>query len=262
MRSRGDVRDRVLSPTPPAWLTARPIAHRGWHDAARGRIENTLGAARAAIGRGFAIECDVQLTRDGEAIVFHDATLDRLTLASGPIRARSVAELQAVRFKACAEAMPTLAQLLSAIDGAVPLICEIKSHFDGDFRLADRAAALAASYAGPIALKSFDPAPIAHLRAQGVAPPLGIVAEANYDDPYFAELSPAQKQTCSAFLHYPETRPDFLSWSVEDLPHPTPALLRALKAIPVMVWTVRTPEQKRRAKLWADQIVFEGEPGL
>ena len=64
--------------TAPAWLTARPIAHRGLHDRDGGIIENTLSAAEAAITHGFAIECDVQDTADGEALVFHDKTLDRL----------------------------------------------------------------------------------------------------------------------------------------------------------------------------------------
>ena len=98
---------------------------------------------------------------------------------------------------------------------------------------------------------------IAQLRASGLANPLGIVAEASYEGDYWRELRADQKQDCAAFLHYPRTRPDFLSWHVDDLPHPTPALLRALAALPVMVWTVRTAEQKRRARLWADQIVFE-----
>ena len=121
-------------------------------------------------------------------------------------------------------------------------------------------AALARAYGGPIALKSFDPAPIAHLRAayDGVAP-LGIVAEASYAGRYWRNLSQAQRQSCAAFLHHPETRPDFLSWSVEDLPHPTPFLLRRLTNLPVMTWTVRTAEQKRLAAQWADQIVFEGD---
>ena len=63
----------------PEWLVARPIAHRGLHDPAAGLIENTLAAADAAIAGGYAIECDVQDTADGEAVVFHDFTLDRLT---------------------------------------------------------------------------------------------------------------------------------------------------------------------------------------
>ncbi len=242
----------------PGWLIARPIVHRGLHDASKGRIENTLAAADAAIAAGYAIECDVRLSNDGEAMVFHDATLDRLTETSGPLEARSANELAGVRFKATPDRMPTLPELLARIAGRTPLICEIKSGFDGDTRLADRVAAVAGEYAGPLALKSFDPEVIAHLRARGVANPLGIVAEASYQGEYWRELRPEQKQECAAFLHYPRTRPDFLSWNVDDLPHPTPALLRALTTAPVMAWTVRDGEQRRRARLWADQIVFEG----
>ncbi len=249
-----------MSGKAPAWLTARPIAHRGLHDAAKGLVENTLGAAEAAIGRAYAIECDVQLSRDGEAVVFHDETLDRLTRANGALIDSTVAEIQAARFRDSEERVPTFAQLLERIAGRTPLICEIKSRFDGDMRLAERVAALARAYQGPIALKSFDPAPIAHLRARhdGIGP-LGMVAEASYDGQYWRALSAAQKEICGAFLHYSETRPDFLSWNVDDLPHSTPFLLRELKRLPVMAWTVRTPEQRKAAVRWADQIVFEGE---
>lgn len=244
----------------PDWLTARPIAHRGLHNASAGVVENTRGAATAAIAGGYAIECDIQLTGDGEAIVFHDETLDRLTHASGPVATRRVVEIEEVRFKGCGESIPTLRELLALIGGRVPLICEIKSHFDGDRRLADRAADVAADYSGPLAFKSFDPDVIAHLRATSTPRPLGIVAEASYEDPYFHELSDAQKRDCGAFLHFSRTRPDFLSWHVNDLPHATPALLRELRGLPVMVWTVRTPEQKALAREFADQVVFEGTP--
>jgi glycerophosphoryl diester phosphodiesterase len=249
-----------LSAGVPGWLTARPIAHRGLHDAAAGRVENTLAAAEAAIARAFAIECDAQLTADGEAVVFHDATLDRLMQAQGAVAERTVAELQALRFKSSSEAILTLPEFLTRIAGRVPLILEIKSHFNGDMRLTDRTRAVAASYSGPLALKSFDPAVIAHLRALDPVWPLGMIAEASYEGDYWRDLSSGQRQSCTAFLHYPETRPDFLSWNVDDLPHLTPALLRAVASLPVMAWTVRTPEQKRRAKLWADQIVFDGAP--
>ena len=242
------------------WLVARPIAHRGLHDRSREIVENSLSAARAALARGFAIECDVQLTRDGEAVVFHDATLERLTGASGAIAERTLAELSAVRLAGGADAIPTLSQLLTLIGGAVPLVCEIKGGFYGDLRLADRVAEVAATYAGPLAIKSFDPAPIAHLRARGTPRPLGIVAEASYDDPYFDAMSVEQKRDCAAFQHIEDTQPDFLSWRVNDLPHSTPTLIRALGRRPVMAWTVRTPAQKQLARAYVDQIVFEGEP--
>ena len=244
----------------PDWLTARPIAHRGLHDVTQGRIENSRAAARAAMARGFAIECDVELSADGEAFVFHDSKLDRLTESRGPVSECSAHELRATPLTFGAETIPTFAEFLAVIGGAVPLICEIKSHFDGDFRLARRVLALAADYDGPLAFKSFDPDVIAGLRRAEAPRPLGIVAEASYDDPYFDEMSAAQKQSAAAFLHVRETRPDFLSWSVEDLPHAAPTLFRALSGRPVVTWTVRSAAQKRTAKAYADQIVFEGEP--
>ena len=243
----------------PTWLIARPIAHRGLHDERRGIVENTLDAAEAAIRRGFAIECDVQLSADGEAIVFHDETLDRLTTASGAVKERRAAALAAVPFKIGRAKIPRLRDLLAKVSGRTPIICEIKSEFDGDTRLADAIVALAVSYPGPLAIKSFDPFVIAHLRRLSRnPPPLGIVAEASYDGDYWRALSPAQKSECANFLHYQATRPDFLSFCVDDLPHPTPFLLRTLRTTPVLAWTVRNAEQRRRATAWADQSVFEG----
>ncbi len=242
------------------WLTARPIAHRGLHDASRGKVENTLGAATAAAVAGFAVECDARLSADGEAVVFHDKTLERLTHGGGALAARTVAELRELRFRSCSERIPTLSELLATLLGGAPLICEIKSAFDGDTRLADRVAEIAADYAGPLALKSFDPEIITHLRARGVANPLGIVAEASYEGEDWRDLTVEQRRECAAFLHYPRTRPDFLSWRVDDLPHPTPSLLRALTDMPVLAWTTRTDEHRRVARTWADQIIFEGSP--
>ena len=238
------------------WLVARPIAHRGWHGPQR--PENSLAAARAAAEAGFSVECDVVLSADGEAMVFHDATLERLTGAAGPVGLRSARELSALTLSGTPERIPAFAELLAALAGRVSLICEIKSGFDGDVRLAERAAALAADYAGPLAFKSFDPAVIAHLRAAGTPRPLGIVAEASYDDPYFAAMSPAQKRDAAAFGHLDRTAPDFLSWSVNDLPHAAPALFRGLAQKPVMAWTVRSPAQWALVRRYADQGVFEG----
>jgi glycerophosphoryl diester phosphodiesterase len=250
----------------PPWLMANPVAHRGLHDARRGVIENTLGAAEEAAASGNAIECDVQASADGEAFVFHDDALDRLTLSNGPLFQKTAAEIRTVRFKEGSERIPTLVELLQRIASRTPVICEIKSTFDGDMRLAARVAQVAADYSGPLALKSFDPAIIAHFRKDASPPgpsgspcPLGIVAEARYDGEYWRGLSAEQKTDFANFLHYPHTRPDFLSYCVDDLPNAIPFLLRTLSATPVMVWTVRTPAQRRLAAQWADQIVFEGE---
>lgn len=242
-----------------AWLTARPIAHRGLHDAAAGVIENSLGAAQAAIAGSFAIECDVQLTADGEAVVFHDFVLDRLTAQSGRVDARKAAELAAIGLKGSQDRIPTLTAFLDAIGGRTPLVIEVKSAFDGDLRLAKRTAEIVASRKDqPIVLKSFDPVIVAALRelAPGVA--RGIVAMNAYDYGDYDRLSTGQKHALANLLHFETSRPDFLSWKVADLPCAAPFLCRKALGLPLMSWTVRTSEDRARAAEHADQMVFEG----
>lgn len=250
------------APVRPGWLTARPIAHRGLHRRAEGRIENTPTAALEAIAGGYAIECDVQLTKDGEAVVFHDFTLDRLTTASGAVADRTAAELAQIAYKECADRILPLAEFLALIDARTPLICEIKSRFDGDLRLTERTAQIVAAYAGPVALKSFDPDIVAHLNKEGARlgvadRPRGIVAEASYDHGDYAALPPERRRAMAGLLHWSDTEPDFLSYHVNDMPNAASFFPRRLGA-PVMCWTVRTPAQVEIARRWADQMVFEG----
>src|SRR5262245_3010555 len=143
-----------------SWLIARPVAHRGLHDAAAGVIENTPSAVSAAVSAGYAIEVDLQITADGEAMVHHDAALGRLTEGDARLDTMSAADLKRVPFKGTADRMLTLADLLDLVGGRVGLILELKSRFDRDLRLARRAAEVVRSYAGPLAAMSFDPHPI------------------------------------------------------------------------------------------------------
>src|ERR1043165_4637645 len=88
----------------PKWLIARPVAHCGLHDAAAGVIENTASAFKAAIAGGYAIETDVQISADGEAMVHHDFALGRLTLGSRLLAAMTAAWRKRSRqaFRSCA----------------------------------------------------------------------------------------------------------------------------------------------------------------
>src|SRR5438105_551651 len=122
------------------WLTARPIAHRGLHDAAGGIIENTVSAFNAAIVGGFGIETDLQISRDGEAMVHHDFALGRLTHGSRRLAAMTAAGLKEVPFKATSDRIMTLDELCEFVAGRTPLAIELKSRFDGDQRLVTRAA--------------------------------------------------------------------------------------------------------------------------
>jgi glycerophosphoryl diester phosphodiesterase len=245
--------------TAPDWLVARPIAHRGLHDAAKGILENTISAAEAAIARGFPIECDVQLTADGDAVVFHDFTLDRLTNETGAVSERTSAALSEVAIVgSAADRIPTLAAFLGRVGGRVPLVIEIKSRFDGDMRLADRTCEVLRRYRGPFCLKSFDPAVVARVRAVAPGAVRGIVAESTYAHPSYDALSPEQKHALANLLHFEESRPHFLSWHVRDLPAAPPYLARLLGRLPVMAWTVRDADDRARADRHADQMVFEG----
>jgi len=241
----------------PSWLMARPIAHRGLHDETAARVENSLSAARAAIAQNYAIECDIQLSSDGEVIVFHDVVLDRLTLAKGRLDQWSRADLSKVAFRHGSETIPALVELLAVVAGKVPLIVELKSLFNGDTRLADAALACVASYTGPFAFKSFDPDLLRRLRACNASQPLGLVAEAVYAPDEWPELTPERRAGLLAWEFFPDIRPDFLSWHVNDLPHAVPRLCRDGLGMPVMSWTVRTKAQKDLAARYADQIVFE-----
>src|SRR3954452_14189924 len=140
----------------PDWLTARPVAHRGLHTLARGIVENMPGAAQAAVDSRFAIECDIQLSADGEAMVHHDDALGRLTGGSGKLVDMTAAELKAVAFKDTPERMMSLSDLCALVAGRVPLVVEVKSHFDGDRRLVARMAQVLSLYSGPVVGMSFD----------------------------------------------------------------------------------------------------------
>ena len=241
----------------PDWLTARPIAHRGLHAREDGIIENSLQSAEAAIAKGFAIELDVQNTADGDAVVFHDFALERLTGESGEVQARTAAELSSLTLTGASDRIPVFTDYLAHIAGRTPLVVEIKSRFDGDLRLTERVIAILGGYSGPYAIKSFDPVIVAALRTRAPQVPRGIVAQGAYDYAEWSDRPEAAKFALANLLHVGETDPDFLSWRVGDLPHACAALFRHFGR-PVMTWTVRTEEDRRRAAAHADQMVFEG----
>jgi glycerophosphoryl diester phosphodiesterase len=242
----------------PGWLTARQVAHRGLHDRARGIIENMPGAALAAIDGNFGIECDIQLTADGEAMVHHDDALGRLTEGSGALLGKTSNELRAVSFRDTPERMMSLGDLCALVGGRVPIVIEVKSHFDGDRTLVRRMAEVLASYAGPVAAMSFDPDQVKALREAMPELPRGIVAQRVYTEADWPEATAAQRKDMLHLKHAFETRPHFVAYWVNDLPAPAPWIARHVLGLPLLTWTVRTPQQRERAARHADQIIFEG----
>ncbi|MGB6534958.1 MAG: glycerophosphodiester phosphodiesterase family protein [Xanthobacteraceae bacterium] len=240
------------------WLTARPIAHRGLHDAEHGVVENTAGAVRAAIALNYGIEVDVQVSSDGEAMVHHDAELGRLTDGEGRLDAFTAAALKRVAFRNSSERMMTLGDLCDLVGGAVTMLVELKSRFDGDGRLPGRVAAVLDSYRGPVAAMSFDPRQLAGVRQKSPRLVRGILAAKYRPHPYW-DLMPAWMRHGMGYLLTAfACAPQFVAYAVADLPALAPLAARQVFSLPLLTWAVRTEAERRTAERWADQMIFEG----
>lgn len=240
----------------PAWLTARPIAHRGLHDWKAGVVENTLGACAAAIEKNYAIECDLQITRDGEAVLFHDDSLDRVMEEQGQVREFTVAELKRMRFRHTDERIPALAELLALAAGKAPLVIEVKPPWNGDMALTLRTLDVLAAYDGPHCLMSFDPDVVETVRNRSPGTVRGFISDRGFD-PYYNRLPVWRRNELRSLDCLPRMQPHFLSVDVGELPWAPVEALRAA-GMPVICWTVRSVEQAVIARRHADQITFEG----
>lgn len=238
------------------WLTARPIAHRGLHDAPRGIIENTASAATAAVDGNYGIEVDLQITIDGEAMVHHDDGLGRLTEGQGRLDQMTAAELMRVHFRQTDDRMLRLVDLCDLVGGRTPLLLELKSRFDGNPRLPQRVADVLDGYRGPVAVMSFDPEQMCMMRKAAPRLTRGLTAQ------HWSHRREPQDENSAGGLSYLSNslrmRPQFIAYAVKDLPAAAPLLARYVLGLPLLTWTVRSEDERARAQRWADQIVFEG----
>ncbi len=243
----------------PAFL-GPAIAHRGLHDVARPdlRPENSAAACRAAVEAGYGVEIDVQISADGEAMVFHDDALDRLARGhAGPVRARVSDELRRMKLMDGPHTIPTLAEVLEIV--TTPLLIEIKrQHMEvGVGPLESRVAALLDRARGPVAVMSYDPRAIAWFRdnAPGVA--RGLVSDAYDDGEALARFDAETRARLARMEDFDPLGCDFVSYDARDLPSPACAALRA-RGVPVLCWTIRSPEEEAEARRHADNVTFEG----
>lgn len=228
------------------WLTARPIAHRGYHDLSSGRPENSLAAFEAAIAAHYAIECDVHPTADGVPVVFHDLKLKRLTGDPRSIRNVAASELGSLRLAGTPEWIPTLDELLALVEGRVPLFIELKHRAGRDGTLTWDVVERLRHYAGPAAVMSFSATQLAEVRTANAQLPRGLVAR--------GRIGRAIRNLRTAL----RLNVDFVSYRAGDLPSLAPLITHRLYAIPLICWTVRSPKEMERARRWTDQVTFEG----
>lgn len=239
--------ERPIRPPRAAWLRGVTYAHRGLHG--QGRAENSLGAFAAAIEGGLGIECDVQRTADGRAVVFHDWELDRLTGATGPVAARTVAELTRVSLRGTTETIATLRDLLTLVAGRAPVLIELKSRRDRPVSPLCRAVLRdLEGYRGPHAVMSFDPRASHWFAGHSPETVRGLVVSESNARTFGAAL----KRRLALW----RSRADFLAYDVRDLPSRFAAAQRS-RGLPVLTWTVATPALRQRAVAHADGWIAE-----
>jgi glycerophosphoryl diester phosphodiesterase len=230
----------------PAWLTAKPYAHRGLHGA--GRTENSLAAFEAAIAAGFGIELDVQASRDGVAMVFHDRELGRLTEAHGPVSDFRADQLRRVKLNGMEETIPGLAETLARIASRAPVLVEMKSPDRKIAPLCRSVLKTLEAYPGPAAIMSFNPA-IGHwFAAHAPHVTRGLVVAEQGKKGFRGRLERR--------LSMWRARPDFLACDIRDLPSRFASAARA-RGLAVLTWTVRSPFDREAAAVYADQIIHE-----
>ncbi|WP_420384205.1 glycerophosphodiester phosphodiesterase family protein [Novosphingobium sp.] len=246
--------DRWLAPVPRAgrcdWLTTPVYAHRGFHDAASGRIENSPGAFAAAIAAGLGIECDVQRSRDGQAVVFHDEDLSRLTGKPGRVADETAASLAQVVLTGSADTIPLLATLLAQIAGRVPLLIEVKIARAGRVQPLCLAVNRALEgYGGQVAVMSFDPRVCSWFHHYSPHVVRGLV------------MTEASWRTLGAkarrHLALWRARPDFMAYDIGDIGGAFPVAQRR-RGMPLLTWTVDNMEKAARAGAKADAPIAEG----
>ncbi len=247
---------------------SRPIAHRGLHDRKNGIIENSQTAFGQAITAGYGIECDLQLSGDGEPMVFHDQDLERLTGQSGRVCHLSAGQLMHIPLKDSKneDCPQKFSQLLEQVAGAVPLVVEIKNQTHektgktnraANFKLARAAVELARDYEGALVFKSFFPGILRDLHRAGFKGKVGIiVTRIPRDSNWFRQTNFLQRFIIHNLLHYPASGFDFISCDCRTLDLPAVRLLRS-RGFKVMTWTVSHEKTELDVRPHADQIVFE-----
>lgn len=243
-----------------AWaaLFGAPAAHRGLWNRDKERPENSLAAFEAAADAGYGMELDVQLSADGEAVVFHDDRLnDRdLTEASGRIAEHLAADLAQVKLGGTRETIPTLREALDCVGGHSLVVIELKVLKGDDDRLARRVAEVLADYAGPAAVVSFNPHTVAWFADHRPAILRGLNSMAYHDAGQWS-LPAEERRALAELEHVALARPHFLSLGLDMLPSPSADALRA-QGLPVLAWTVRSARQWARVRDGCDNLMFEG----
>ena len=238
-----------------AWerLFHPPVAHRGlW--TADGPPENSLAAFQAACAAGYSIELDVQLSADGEAMVFHDDDLERMTGVAGKLRDRTAADLAALRLNGSDEPIPTLLEALALVGHRAMVHVELKTPYGQVGPLEQRTHEVLIDHNGPVCVIGFNPYSHAWFAERFPGVLRGLDSYSYRRAPRMAE---AQRASFASLEHVSIAQPHFLALGLDMLPSPRAAAYRA-NGLPIIAWTVREPAQWEAVRGGCDNLIFEG----
>ncbi len=243
------VRPRGKPPTDKALLC--DYAHRGLHG--HGVPENSLAAFARACEAGHGIELDVQLSADGEVMVFHDYTLMRMTGYDQKLCALTAAELSAQKLDGSNEKIPTFAEVLTAVDGRVPLLVELKGE-SFDVSLCIKVAALLREYPGLYCIESFNPLLLREMKKHLPHAYCGLLyTNVVRDKKKFTVVNMLLTLMTFNFL----CKPNFIAYNQSDR-HSLPVRLATrLWRAPRFVWTVRSASSMQSAHKHSEHAIFE-----
>jgi len=235
----------------PGWLTELPVAHRGLHD---GKLpENSMGAFKAAVEHGYAIELDVHLSRDNRLIVIHDDTTRRLTGKDLRITESTVTDLIKLRLKKTNYQIPLLDDVLATVAGRVPLLIEVKTDSKAEI-IGPVMQKTLAEYQGEYAIQSFDPRILGWYRAHE---PRTLRGQLAYSFKRHPTLPKAQKFLLRNMLLNIHTRPDFIAYEIDSLPNAAVVFWRSLFRLPLLTWTISTKADLQKSRDLGANIIFE-----
>ena len=244
----------MLAPAVPTARKKAPfagqnIAHRGLFTADQSVPENSLAAFRRAVEAGYGMELDVQLSRDGQVVVFHDDGLSRVCGVDAPVDALDYAELKTLPLCGTEERMPLFSEVLALVAGRTPMIVELKSG-RRNRELCEKTLALLRAYDGPYCIESFDPMIVTWFRFH--APDLLRGQLAMLPSRYGRDLKGRVKGAVlgNTFLNF-LARPEFIAYDIGPKPL-TVKLAEALGAMRVG-WT----SHSRESENGRDVVIFE-----
>lgn len=228
------------------WLITRAAAHRGFHG--NGIAENSKSAFLKAIELNYPIETDIQLTKDGVPVCFHDDNLKRITGIDSLVLDKTLAEIKELEILDSGEKILTFEEFLTLVDGKVPLLIEIKTQKDNEL-IVEKTLNLLNSYKGEFVIQSFDPRVMRLVRKANPKIIRGqLMCSARHKN-----VSLLTDRILSNGLLNFLSKPDFINMNKDYLP----VSKRIAKGKKILCWTIRNEEDEQKVLKFVDGYVFE-----